>query len=72
MATVVYDGASGGGTLFKGMKFFLMQRLPTRDRWKELVKVRTTSLDNSKVANLVAVEWRGSGADREASRHDNR
>jgi hypothetical protein len=39
MASVVYAGVGGGGQLFAGMKFFLLQRLPTRDRFKELVKV---------------------------------
>jgi hypothetical protein len=39
MASVVYEGVGGGGQLFAGMKFFLLQRLPTRDRLKELVKV---------------------------------
>jgi hypothetical protein len=39
MASIVYEGVGGGGQLFAGLKFFLLQRLPTRDRFKELVKV---------------------------------
>ncbi|CZR52419.1 uncharacterized protein PAC_02296 [Phialocephala subalpina] len=37
MAAVVYEGVGGGGELFRGIKFCLMQRIPTRNRWKDLV-----------------------------------
>jgi hypothetical protein len=50
MATVVYDGVGGKGTLFKGIKFFLVQRLPTRDRWKALVKVCTRFLESMRAS----------------------
>jgi hypothetical protein len=39
MASIVYEGVGGGGDLFRGMKFFLLQRIPSRDRWKALVTV---------------------------------
>ncbi|KAF8857978.1 hypothetical protein BDZ45DRAFT_690436 [Acephala macrosclerotiorum] len=36
-AAIVYEGVGGGGALFRGIKFFLMQRIPTRNRWIDLV-----------------------------------
>lgn len=39
MATIVYDGMEGTGNLFRGMKFFLLQRVPMRQRLIEWVKV---------------------------------
>lgn len=41
MATIVYDsdGVDGGGNLFAGKKFFFLKRVPTRQRWVDLVKV---------------------------------
>ncbi|TEY70091.1 hypothetical protein BOTCAL_0111g00090 [Botryotinia calthae] len=38
MASVVYDGVGGGGALFEGMKFFILQRVPSRSRWVELIQ----------------------------------
>ncbi|CAD6449390.1 dfd478a8-0622-41fd-a666-2b5044d37c39 [Sclerotinia trifoliorum] len=38
MASIVYDGVGGGGALFEGMKFFILQRVPMRSRWIELVQ----------------------------------
>ncbi|RAL62554.1 hypothetical protein DID88_004404 [Monilinia fructigena] len=38
MASIVYDGVGGGGALFKDMKFFILQRVPMRSRWIELIK----------------------------------
>ncbi|ESZ95605.1 hypothetical protein SBOR_4001 [Sclerotinia borealis F-4128] len=38
MASIVYDGVGGGGTLFAGMKFFILQRVPMRPRWIELIQ----------------------------------
>ncbi|KAM0184600.1 hypothetical protein ACHAPC_005691 [Botrytis cinerea] len=38
MASVVYDGVGGGGVLFEGMKFFILQRVPSRSRWVELIR----------------------------------
>ncbi|KAJ8062914.1 hypothetical protein OCU04_008162 [Sclerotinia nivalis] len=38
MASIVYDGVGGGGTLFEGMKFFILQRVPMRSRWIELIQ----------------------------------
>lgn len=39
---IVYDGTEGGGhgDLFKGMKLFISYRVPQRERWVNLVKVR--------------------------------
>lgn len=42
MATIVYDGVGGGGTLFEGMKFFILQRVPSRKIWVDLIEVRTS------------------------------
>lgn len=42
MASVVYDGVGGGGVLFEGMKFFILQRVPSRSRWVELIRVRAS------------------------------
>ncbi len=39
-SAIVYEGVGGGGDLFQGMKFFLVQRLPTREIWKDLVIVQ--------------------------------
>lgn len=39
MASVVYDGVGGGGVLFEGMKFFILQRVPSRSTWVELIRV---------------------------------
>jgi len=39
MATIVYDGVGGGGNIFEGTKFCFLQRVPSRQRWIELVEV---------------------------------
>jgi len=39
MASIVYDGVAGNGTLFQGQKFFIAQRVPSRHRFVESVKV---------------------------------
>lgn len=39
MASIVYDGVAGNGTLFDGQKFFISQRVPLRHRLVESVKV---------------------------------
>jgi len=39
MAAIIYEGAGGGGNLFEGLTFFIMQRVPSRERWKELIEV---------------------------------
>jgi len=44
-AKVVYQGVGGGGDLFEGMKFFLMQRIPSRDKWEGLILVSSAALD---------------------------
>ncbi|KAE8445129.1 hypothetical protein EG329_013731 [Mollisiaceae sp. DMI_Dod_QoI] len=36
-ATIVYEGVGGGGELFSGIKFFLLQRIPTRNHFKDLI-----------------------------------
>lgn len=43
MATIAYDedGDDGGGNLFAGKKFFILKRVPSRDKWVNLVKVCT-------------------------------
>ncbi|QSZ36126.1 hypothetical protein DSL72_007251 [Monilinia vaccinii-corymbosi] len=38
MASIVYDGVGGGGTLFQDMRFFILQRVPMRPRWEEIIK----------------------------------
>ncbi len=38
-ATIVYEGVGGGGELFSGIKFFLLQRIPTRNHFKDLIVV---------------------------------
>lgn len=38
MASIVYDGVGGGEALFEGMKFFILQRVPMRSRWIELIQ----------------------------------
>ncbi|KAH6679048.1 hypothetical protein B0J14DRAFT_685928 [Halenospora varia] len=38
MARVVYQGVGGGGDLFEGTKFFLLQRIPSRNQWKEQIE----------------------------------
>jgi len=38
-AKIVYNGAGGGGDLFEGKKFYLMQRIPAREKFKELITV---------------------------------
>ncbi|KAG9238911.1 hypothetical protein BJ875DRAFT_286677 [Amylocarpus encephaloides] len=39
MARVVYEGVRGGeGELFAGIKFYFLQRIPTRSTWIELVQ----------------------------------
>ncbi|TGO53822.1 hypothetical protein BCON_0117g00150 [Botryotinia convoluta] len=38
MASIVYDGVGGGGVLFEGMKFFILQRVPMRSRWVEIIR----------------------------------
>ncbi|KAH8684235.1 hypothetical protein BGZ60DRAFT_397077 [Tricladium varicosporioides] len=38
MARVVYQGVGGGGDLFEGTKFFLLQRIPLRNQWKEQIE----------------------------------
>ncbi|KAF7943989.1 hypothetical protein EAE96_010401 [Botrytis aclada] len=38
MASIVYDGVGGGGVLFQGMKFFVLQRVPMRSRWVEIIR----------------------------------
>ncbi|TGO85409.1 hypothetical protein BPOR_0398g00030 [Botrytis porri] len=38
MASVVYDGVGGGGVLFERMKFFILQRVPMRSRWVEIIR----------------------------------
>jgi hypothetical protein len=43
-AAVVYEGVVGGGDLFQGMKFFMLQRVPDRNRWKGLVEVRIAAI----------------------------
>lgn len=45
MATTVYDGdgSDARGNLFEGIKFNFMHRLPTRERWMDLVKVGISS-----------------------------
>jgi hypothetical protein len=39
-APIVSDGVGDGGTLFLGKKFWIAQRVPTRSRWVDLVKVK--------------------------------
>jgi hypothetical protein len=40
MATIVYEGAAGhSGTLFEGLKFWFLQRVPSRAQFMEAVKV---------------------------------
>jgi len=39
MAAIVYEGVGGGGDLFGGIKFFILQRVPSRSTWKELIEV---------------------------------
>ena len=43
MAAIVYHGVGGGGTLFQGLKFHILRRVPTRNTWKDLVEVRSLS-----------------------------
>jgi hypothetical protein len=43
-AAVVYEGVVGGGDLFQGMKLYILQRVPDRNRWKGLVEVRTAAI----------------------------
>ena len=38
-ARVVYDGVDGNCDLFEGTKFFILQRVPDRQRWKGLIEV---------------------------------
>ncbi|EPE25386.1 ARID-like protein [Glarea lozoyensis ATCC 20868] len=38
MAAVVYEGVGGGGELFAGSKYYILQRVPTRSRWVELIE----------------------------------
>ncbi|KAF7888791.1 hypothetical protein EAF00_009091 [Botryotinia globosa] len=38
MASIVYDGVGGGGVLFEGMKFFILQRVPMRLTWVEIIR----------------------------------
>lgn len=41
-ASIVYEGAAGaGGNLFAGTKFFLQQRVPFRNTFKEMITVST-------------------------------
>jgi hypothetical protein len=72
MASIVYEGVGGGGSLFGGMKFFLLQRLPTRDRWKELVKVCSALDVASSQLRFTTGKRRGNRSVREASRYHNR
>jgi hypothetical protein len=39
-APIVNDGVGDSGTLFLGKKFWIAQRIPTRSRWVDLVKVK--------------------------------
>jgi hypothetical protein len=43
-AAIVYEGVVSGGDLFQGMKFFILQRVPDRNRWKGLVEVRIAAI----------------------------
>jgi hypothetical protein len=43
-AAIVYEGVVGGGDLFQGMKLYILQRVPDRNRWKGLVEVRTAAI----------------------------
>ncbi|KAF4637675.1 hypothetical protein G7Y89_g392 [Cudoniella acicularis] len=38
MARVVYEGVGGGGDLFEGQTFFLLQRVPQRNTWLERIE----------------------------------
>jgi hypothetical protein len=43
MATIVHEGSvEGGGGLFSGMKFFIMQRVPMRQTYMEAITVILT------------------------------
>ncbi|KAH8601402.1 hypothetical protein B0O99DRAFT_667802 [Bisporella sp. PMI_857] len=44
--TTVYEGVGGGGDLFAGLKFFLYQRIPTRNTWKDLIEANGGELVN--------------------------
>ncbi|KUJ12511.1 uncharacterized protein LY89DRAFT_652986 [Mollisia scopiformis] len=37
MATIVYEGVGGGGSLFRGNRFFLLQRIPSRNQWRDAI-----------------------------------
>lgn len=39
MASIVYEGVGGAGSLFKDMKFFILQKVPMRSKWIELIQV---------------------------------
>jgi hypothetical protein len=45
-AAIVYEGVVGGGDLFQGMKFFMLERVPDRSRWKGLLEV-----------GIAAIQW---------------
>ncbi len=45
-AHIVYDGAVGSGNLFTGTKFYILQKVPTRNTWKDLIIVRKLSFLN--------------------------
>lgn len=40
MAPAVYEGVAGGGDLFQGQKFFILQRIPARTELIDSVKVK--------------------------------
>ncbi|CAG8973415.1 hypothetical protein HYALB_00000179 [Hymenoscyphus albidus] len=38
MAQIIYEGVASGGDLFKGMKFYVVQRVPSRNHWLALIE----------------------------------
>jgi hypothetical protein len=52
MAAIVYEGVGGGGDLFEGIKFFILQRVPSRSTWKELIEVYSQIYEASQTLTL--------------------
>lgn len=64
MAAIVYEGVGGGGNLFEGIKFFILQRVPSRSTWKELIEVHAQIFEAFNTLTLLD-EWRRSSQNRQ-------
>lgn len=53
MASAVYEGVAGGGDLFQGQKFFIVQKVPLRNTLIEDVKVNMPLSRMAAAANFI-------------------